>query len=371
MSDNVTYDVVVIGAGPAGAAVSGYLAAKGCKVVMVEQTQGSRSVPCAGWISVKAEPLLEELGVIRKDIAAQPVSSVTFHDPPFAKSAVPNFSEPPALLINRTQFDERLIHAATGAGATLMAGAIVTAGRPREMSVTVTLEEADAVHGRLLVVATGRESALLEQLHLPRESIPAGWRAAHVETDEGIPPGEARLAVILGLDDSGGFGMIAIGKERASVSVQIAAGTDSVVAAITTLCKQAAQQGILNVDLSHQAARSKAVMTPAAVSLEMETHVAKRTLIIGDAGGFVSATSGEGIYPAIWSARIAADVIHEALDSPSPQDVLMQFNTRWRTQMAEYLRPPNTDAQYILPLVFTNQPMADKMGAAFFSGENI
>ena len=26
---------------------------------------------------------------------------------------------------------------------------------------------------------------------------------------------------------------------------------------------------------------------------------------------------------------------------------------------------------YILPLIFTNQPMADRMGAAFFSGENI
>jgi hypothetical protein len=40
-------------------------------------------------------------------------------------------------------------------------------------------------------------------------------------------------------------------------------------------------------------------------------------------------------------------------------------------QMANYIRPPHTDIQFLLPLIFTNQPMADRMGAAFFHGENI
>ena len=31
--------------------------------------------------------------------------------------------------------------------------------------------------------------------------------------------------------------------------------------------------------------------------------------------------------------------------------------------------PP--DSQFLIPLIFSNQPMADRMGAAFFSGENI
>jgi hypothetical protein len=49
----------------------------------------------------------------------------------------------------------------------------------------------------------------------------------------------------------------------------------------------------------------------------------------------------------------------------------MQFDTRWRLAMADYLRPPNTDMQFLVPLIFTNQPMADRMAAAFFRGENI
>ena len=39
--------------------------------------------------------------------------------------------------------------------------------------------------------------------------------------------------------------------------------------------------------------------------------------------------------------------------------------------MADFLRPPNTDLKLLLPLIFTNQPMADRMAAAFFGGENI
>ena len=49
----------------------------------------------------------------------------------------------------------------------------------------------------------------------------------------------------------------------------------------------------------------------------------------------------------------------------------MAFDSLWRIQMADYLRSPHTDVQFLLPLIFTNQPMADRMGAAFFFGENI
>jgi flavin-dependent dehydrogenase len=103
----------------------------------------------------------------------------------------------------------------------------------------------------------------------------------------------------------------------------------------------------------------------------MDTHVGKHTLVIGDAGGFVSAASNEGIYPAMWSAQIAAEVIEAALQSPHSQDELMAFDSKWRMKMADYLRRPNTDSQFLIPLIFSNQPMADRMGAAFFSGENI
>ena len=106
-------------------------------------------------------------------------------------------------------------------------------------------------------------------------------------------------------------------------------------------------------------------------ALEVDSHVGKRSIVIGDAGGFYAAISHEGIFPAIWSATIAARTIIDISPADHAQDVLTTFDRAWRLEMAEFLRPPNTDLQLLLPLIFTNQPMADRMGAAFFHGENI
>ncbi|MBI4582221.1 MAG: hypothetical protein HY718_21175, partial [Planctomycetes bacterium] len=85
----------------------------------------------------------------------------------------------------------------------------------------------------------------------------------------------------------------------------------------------------------------------------------------------VSETSGEGLYPAVWSARLAVDGIVAAMAGPHPQDQLRQFSTTWRSTMAEYLRPPNTDVHFLLPLILSNRQMASRMADAFWLGHNI
>jgi flavin-dependent dehydrogenase len=58
--------------------------------------------------------------------------------------------------------------------------------------------------------------------------------------------------------------------------------------------------------------------------------VGKRSLIIGDAGGFNATISREGIYPAMWSAKIAAEIIAEIKSGEHVQDGLMAFDNGWR-----------------------------------------
>jgi hypothetical protein len=59
------------------------------------------------------------------------------------------------------------------------------------------------------------------------------------------------------------------------------------------------------------------------------------------------------------------------LTSKHPQDQLREFSTTWRSTMAEFLRPPNTDVHFLLPLIFSNKQMADRMAGAFWEGTNI
>ncbi|NUQ51003.1 MAG: hypothetical protein HUU27_13925, partial [Phycisphaerae bacterium] len=109
--------------------------------------------------------------------------------------------------------------------------------------------------------------------------------------------------------------------------------------------------------------------SPAGLALDLDTHVGKRCLLLGDAGGFVSAFSNEGIYPAMMSGVLAADVVARALKAPVPQDELASFGVEWRTRLADYLRMPNTDLSLLVPLVFNNPQMCLRVARAFLHGQ--
>jgi hypothetical protein len=60
-----------------------------------------------------------------------------------------------------------------------------------------------------------------------------------------------------------------------------------------------------------------------------------------------------------------------ALARPRVQDELMRFKTAWRKTLADYLRPPNTSLQMLLPLLFVNRQIVPKFTRALLLGENI
>ena len=49
----------------------------------------------------------------------------------------------------------------------------------------------------------------------------------------------------------------------------------------------------------------------------------------------------------------------------------MKFKNHWRKNLADYLRPPNTSLQMLLPLLFVNQQIVAKFTRALLFGETI
>jgi hypothetical protein len=49
----------------------------------------------------------------------------------------------------------------------------------------------------------------------------------------------------------------------------------------------------------------------------------------------------------------------------------MTFRDVWRNELAEYLRPPNTSLQMLLPLLFVNKRIVTKFTRALLYGEDI
>jgi len=371
MSDGL-FDVVIVGAGPAGAVAAHCLAQKERRVLLVDRASFPRSVPCSGWVSARVPALLKELKIDAKKLLGKPFKDVTIFSGDLEKEATPAFEESPGYLVDRAQFDNMLVEEAVEAGVTFQAESLVTGLQLDESSVTVAVEGSDAFEGRLLLLAPGRVSPLPGLIGFPPPSGVAMWVAQVVApTPKGKGPSSPAVSVVLGLDGASSFAFICVSRDRVSVDVSWVGERDGAVTALVNLCRTATARGLLPVDLTDEAVKATAVRSPASAALDMDSHVRKHTLLIGDAGGFVSAVSNEGIYPAIWSATIASEVLDAALSSQHSQDELMTFDAAWRVKMADHLRTPHTDIRFLLPLVFSNQPMADRMAAAFFFGDNI
>jgi len=98
--------------------------------------------------------------------------------------------------------------------------------------------------------------------------------------------------------------------------------------------------------------------------------VADRTVLVGPAGGFYSACA-EDIYPNCWSAVYACQVLRKALKEPHLQDALAAYRSAWRTTLGDYLRGPQQNLRFLLPLVYRNQVMTNRLGEAIMLGKSV
>jgi len=364
------FDVLIAGAGPAGATAAILLAQRGRRVALVDRARFPRAAFCSGWISPKVAPLLKQI-CLGETLLTNPILEVTFYRADFTKSAKPQSKDPFGFLIDRSKFDDSLVKKAVACGAELFVESSVENCVLKEAEVTLQLADDRKLDGRLLIVAAGRNTPLLEKVGLDRSDSGLWTVQVEAQSSGKAASKSPRVAVVLGVSTDGSFGLFCTVGHRVSAGLQWYGVRDRARPTLASLCRLAHANGVLPLDLSDQAAEAPLVRSPAAAALDMESHVGKHSLVIGDAGGFVSAASNEGIYPAMWSARIAAEVIDKALSAPRSQDELISFDSAWRMEMADHLRAPHSDIQFLLPLIFTNQPMADRMAAAFFRGENI
>ncbi len=154
------FDVVVVGAGPAGASAAQTLSSAGFKTIVVEKDYLPRRKSCAGFIPAAAwDFATERFGEPAPDILADPERMNGIHfsfDGGIATRvdyAVPGYS------INRPEFDRWL---ATRCGARLLQGAEVTELELERFHVRLVLNEGeDDVEATHLVAADGADSTLL------------------------------------------------------------------------------------------------------------------------------------------------------------------------------------------------------------------
>ncbi len=110
---------LIIGGGPAGAAVAISLARAGRPVTLIERNAAPHHKVCGDFLSAHAVRMIEELGVDLAPLAPAPIARVRLvHGTAEASAALPF----PAVGLSRMALDEALLIRANDAGASLLRG---------------------------------------------------------------------------------------------------------------------------------------------------------------------------------------------------------------------------------------------------------
>ena len=305
------WDVVVVGAGPAGSATALLLARGGARVLLLDRARFPRDKPCSEYLSPESTRVLARLGpdVLAAVASASPGRLTGMKVvAPSGASAVGRFTDF-SYALPRTRFDAILRNAAEAAGAEVREGVKVDdlLFDQNRVAGVVTREP---VRARTVVGADGLRSVVARRLGMVRRSSPHRVAfTAHVA--------EARDVTDLGEMHVRPGGYVGLGPIGGGVT------TVALVVPATQAYRGRRFFDELNrfpglagrFDARH-VVRPLLATGPFAQWSRRPVAPGGGALLVGDAADFFDPFTGQGIYSALRGAELAAAaILHETLGS--------------------------------------------------------
>jgi menaquinone-9 beta-reductase len=227
------YDLLVIGAGPAGSAASITAARTGARVLMVDKASFPRDKCCGDGLTTLALRQLDELGFDARSVASWcDVDGAWLRSPTGSEVyvALPEGRGRYAAVAPRKEFDAALVDLARDAGVEVVQGHGFSGFVPASPSdVRVHIDGLGEVAARYLVAADGMWSPVRKALGLAEPGYLGEWHAfrqyarnvtggasehLYVWFDEDLLPGYAWSFPLPGGRANIGFGVLRDGKRR-------------------------------------------------------------------------------------------------------------------------------------------------------------
>lgn len=146
-------EALILGGGPAGAAVAAQLARSGRAVELVEQSAAAHDKVCGEFLSREAVAYLDALGMDLKALGAVPIQGLRLA----GRRAIAACELPfPALSLSRRTLDEALLAMAANAGAAIHRGQRVNALTPTASGWTAQLSGGETRSASTFFLATGK-----------------------------------------------------------------------------------------------------------------------------------------------------------------------------------------------------------------------
>ncbi|RDE12621.1 MAG: hypothetical protein C4K47_07750 [Candidatus Thorarchaeota archaeon] len=326
-------DLIVVGSGPAGATCARKAALRGLDVLLLEKSRHPREKLCGGALNPRVP---KALGFDIRPVLDREVHSARIHAPSGRNFLVTNHGLS-SYMIRRNRFDSYLVQKAEEAGAQVIQDSEVVALQQTRSAVRA-LCRGDSYESHLLVGADGAEGIVARESGI-RSSWPPNRMALCMAADVSMDEADIRkLTAVDGESDElamefylgtvdWGYGWCFPKAE--SVCIGIGCRMDRMrnlqVAWMRFLKRINEEKG-----LSIRPAVEDTFKVP--VGYPEWSLVGRRIMLTGDAAGLASPLTGEGIYYAIVSGSIAADVSVQAIESKNAQEVLA-FSQRMRKEL--------------------------------------
>jgi geranylgeranyl reductase family protein len=296
------FDAIVVGAGPAGSTTAYGLARAGARTLLLDKARFPRDKPCGGGLTLRAvrqlpegtdvEPVVEHV-VDRMELRLRYGAS-------FARGG----SRPLILMTQRRRLDHHLAKQAAAAGANFRDGVKVVQPEVNADGISV-LVDGERIEAAALVGADGANGVTARALGLGTVTVSGVAFEGNVRYG---PVSEERYrgvaAIELGVVP-GGYGWVFPKGDHVNVGV---GGWESEGPKLREHLREYCRR--LEIDeadvesLRGHKLPLRGAGAPAARG---------RALLVGDAAGLVDPLSGDGIYEAFVSSRLAADAVLDLL----------------------------------------------------------
>ena len=353
-----SYDVVIIGGGPAGATVATLLSKAGRKVLVIERGRfprfhiGESLMPESYWIFERLGmlPRLKKSNFVRK-YSVQFVTATGKESQPFFFDEMNPHECSVTWQVVRSEFDQMMLENARAHGAEVWEQTNVvdvvleksdTDDLPRATGVIVESGDDDGqprkIAAKVVVDATGTSTMLAKRLGI-RSTDPALKKASYFahykggRRDEG--KNEGATLVLSTASNDGWFWYIPLPDDI--VSVGVVGDIDRLV----TKNKGKSPEQILDEEIKNcrgldDRMTNAQIVSPVHVIADFSYRASRCAgdgwVLVGDAFGFLDPMYSSGVYLDLKSGEMAADAIDDALKHNDPSAARL---SKWGDELAE------------------------------------
>lgn len=319
------FDVIVIGGGPGGATVSTFLARNGRRVLVLEKDRfprfhiGESLIPGVNDLIAELglDGALEKAGFLQK--AGGSLTSPGGNCVKFSLSSVADqLRKPYSFEVLRSTFDKLLLDHSRGNGVDVREGCRmndVIMDRERVVGVTYRAPDGQTrqVYAPMLVDASGRHTMLARKFRM-KQRIPGLQTSSLFAHYQGVKrdPGPEEGNLLIALFPHGWFWIIPMADEITSVGAVVDAPVmktsrvpyGELLSSLIAQCPFVADRMVA-------ARRISPVQVFPDLAYRSERFAGDNFILIGDAAVFSDPIYSAGVFLAMKTGKVAADLIHE------------------------------------------------------------